>query len=157
MALDTHDRHPSPTNVITVADSTPTYERETTDDEHSSESEEEMTYIGWEIVRSGRTKSKPALEVELGTPGPGIGSLDHDMYDDYDGQMPLYGNEVDDDSDKMKASMPAADHTERKSVSPIVIYSVWPDKPRSLQNPSAGLRMLAFAPPRVVLVHHRST
>ena len=142
MGLNTNDRHSTPMNVITVAD-------------YPSESEEEMTYIGWEIVRSGRTKSKPALEVELGTPGPGIGSLDHDMYDDYDGQ--LLGSQVHDDSDKMKASMPAADHTERKSVSPIVIYSVWPDKPRSLQNPSAGLRMLAFAPPRVVLVHHRST
>jgi hypothetical protein len=89
-------------------------------EEQASDSEEEMTYVGWEKVRSGHTA---ALEVELGPLGPGIGSLDQDMYDDYDEHMPSLGEQVDEESNKAETSMAAAEQTQCKSVSQLL--STW--------------------------------
>jgi hypothetical protein len=112
MALNANDRRPAPTSVF--ADSPQTYGQEVMDEEQGSDSEEEMTYVGWEKVRSGHTT---ALEVEPRPPGPEIGSLDQDMYDDYDEQMPSLGEQVDEESNKAETSMAAAEQTQCKSVS----------------------------------------
>jgi hypothetical protein len=111
MGLDANDQHPALTSVF--ADSPQTYGQEVMDEKQGSDSEEEMTYVGWEKVRSGQTT---ALEVELGPPAPGIGSLDQDMYDDYDEHMPSLGNDTREDT-VANGSMAAAEQTECKSVS----------------------------------------
>jgi hypothetical protein len=116
--VDADDQHLTPTSVN--ADLPPTYGQEVMNEEQASDSEEEMTYVGWEKVRSGHTA---ALEVELGPLGPGIGSLDQDMYDDYDEHMPSLGEQVDEESNKAETSMAAAEQTQCKSVSQLL--STW--------------------------------
>jgi hypothetical protein len=112
MGLDANDQHPALTSVF--ADSPQTYGQEVMVEEQGSDSEEEMTYVGWEKVRRGHNT---ALEVEPRPPGPEIGSLDQDMYDDYDEQMPSLEEQVDEESKKAETSMAAAEQTQCKSVS----------------------------------------
>ena len=121
MVLDDPDRHPTPTSV-----SPPNHGQEVMDEEQPSESEEEMTYIGWEQVRSGDTISKQVPELEA--PGPSRGFSDQSRYDDYDNHMPSLGNDIREDT-AASGSMAAAEQTECKRVSQLP--STW----SSLINP----------------------
>jgi hypothetical protein len=115
MVLDALDQHPIPTSEVTPA----IHGREDTYDQ-GSESEEEMTYIGWEQLRTGHTVSKPAVQGKLGTPGPGARFFDqvlHDGHDDHDDQM-SFGDSIHEDlNEAIDGSVAAADQKECKSVS----------------------------------------